>query len=399
MKRYSTVKITLLLTSMMTVMAVAIVSPSLPQMNQIFTNVPYADLLTRLIITLPALFIAAASPVFGYLIDNTSGKKLLLLSLVLYALGGASGFFLNDLYSILSGRIFLGIAVGGIMTISNSFIYDFFRDDERSAFVGYQNAFAGLGGVLFLALAGVLSEIQWHLPFLIYLFSIPVIFMVSAFFKEPKHEPGQKKEQKKNNNTAVPAFSGNLVILIYLLIFAGTAFFFMMPVQMPYLYNKLGVSNSLMGFAMSISIFATSVFAFLFKHFKKRLSFPRIYIAAFAFMAVGYTGISYSNGFLSLIIAHITASIGIGFLLPAGNLWIMETSPVEIRGRLIGRASMANYLGMFLSPILAQPIVSLYSVSAAFRVASIIMLIIIIGFIFSIRNLDYIKERYFAYEQ
>jgi hypothetical protein len=52
------VKATLLLVSTLTVMAGATIAPSLPAMRQHFTEVPNVDYWVRLVLTVPALFIA-----------------------------------------------------------------------------------------------------------------------------------------------------------------------------------------------------------------------------------------------------------------------------------------------------------------------------------------------------
>ena len=67
-------KITLLLTSMMTMMAGAVVAPSLPQIKQVFIKVENVEILTRLVITLPALFIAFFRPLSEEFLTEWEGR-------------------------------------------------------------------------------------------------------------------------------------------------------------------------------------------------------------------------------------------------------------------------------------------------------------------------------------
>ena len=76
---------------------------------------------------------------------------------------------------IIISRIFLGISVGMSMTIVITLIADYFEGLERQKFVGLQVAFMSLGGILFIGLGGVLADISWRVPFLIYLFSLLVL--------------------------------------------------------------------------------------------------------------------------------------------------------------------------------------------------------------------------------
>ncbi len=88
----------------------------------------------------------------GALIDRFGRLKLMLSSLILYGLAGTSGYFMNDLYSILVGRALLGIGVAGVMTTTITLIADYFEGTERNAFMGLQGAFVALGGVISVTL-------------------------------------------------------------------------------------------------------------------------------------------------------------------------------------------------------------------------------------------------------
>ena len=79
------IKITLLLISAMTVMAGALVAPSLPYMAEAFAHKSNVELKTKLVLTLPGLFIALGAPLAGTLLDRFSKKKLIISSLVVYA--------------------------------------------------------------------------------------------------------------------------------------------------------------------------------------------------------------------------------------------------------------------------------------------------------------------------
>ena len=76
---------------------------------------------------------------------------------------------------ILISSAVLGIAVGMSMTIVITLIADYFEGMERQKFVGLQIAFMSLGGIIFIGLGGVLADIGWRYPFLIYLFSLLVL--------------------------------------------------------------------------------------------------------------------------------------------------------------------------------------------------------------------------------
>ncbi|MBI9065992.1 MAG: MFS transporter [Salinivirgaceae bacterium] len=375
-KNKTLLKITLLFSSMMTMMAGAVVAPSLPQINNIFSQTPHADILTRLIITLPALFIAFFSPVFGKLSDTYGRKTILLISLVLYSFSGTSGYFLDNLYFILIGRAFLGISVAGIMTMVIALIGDYFKGAERSKFLGLQGAFMGMGGVIFIALAGWLADIGWHVPFLIYLFGFIVFPMALIYLFEPK----QFNSANNPPNKITPInYSKKLVALIYSLIFWGIVVFYMIPVQIPYLLKSMGdITNSQIGLAISVQSLAGAIVAMNYKRIKNIFSFCSLYQLTFGILAFGYIFISFCNTYNQYLVGLLISGLGVGLLMPTGNMWIIEVAPESIRGQLVGKASTATFIAMFLSPIIIQPFIHFFSISVAFGVMGVMLIFVVI---------------------
>ena len=365
-------KITLLLTSMMTMMAGAVVAPSLPQIKQVFIKVENVEILTRLVITLPALFIAFFSPIIGRVSDRVGRKNILLFSLLLYGISGTSGFFLSNIYYILIGRAFLGIAVGGIMTLVTALIGDYFSGTERTGFAGIQGAFMGVGGIVFITMAGIFADIDWQMPFLIYLFSIPVLFLGIVYLYEP-----EKSEKSPDKNSSDNKYDKKLAFSIYILAFFGIVFFYMVPVQIPFLLSQIeGVSNAKIGYAISVSTLSGSLIAMKYNFLRKYLNYRQIFQIAMLMLGMGYLVISMSESYLSIISGLFIGGFGTGLLMPTGNLWILAIAPEGIRGTLIGRNSTAIFMGMFLSPIIIQPVINTLSVPGSFLVASISMIII-----------------------
>ncbi|MCP4361028.1 MAG: MFS transporter [Chloroflexi bacterium] len=151
--------LTILLGSTTTVLAAIIIAPALPEMADVFKDVPNADFLVRLTLTIPALFVAIGALFAGLLLDRWGRKQVLIVAITLYGLVGTAGFFLDSLMAILVSRALLGLAVAGIMSGFTTLIFDYFRGSKLNQFMGYQGAFIGLGGMVFLLLAGFLADI------------------------------------------------------------------------------------------------------------------------------------------------------------------------------------------------------------------------------------------------
>lgn len=370
MKNKKLIEITLLLSSMLTMMAGAIVAPSLPQIQQVFKDTENVELLARLILSVPALFTLLFAPIFGVLADKLGRKRLLLISLLLYSIGGGSGFFLNNIYLILIGRSLLGIAVAGIMTISSTLIGDYFSGAARNKFIGLQGAFMGFGGVIFVSIAGLLADIKWNYPFLIYFLSIVALVIGYISLHEPKKEIQSVKDVSSKSSFNLEA------IKVYLFVFIGIVFFYIMPVQLPFLLDNIeNMTTSKIGLAISLMQLTSAIVALNYKTIKTHFSFNTIYILTLLFMGLGYIVIAYSGQYLIIVGAASIAGIGVGLLMPLGTLWIMELAPTNKRAIMVGNITSAVYLGQFLSPVLLQPIINSFGIVKLFSLTGYIMII------------------------
>lgn len=368
-------KLTLLLASSLTIMCIITISPALPQITLAFSNVENAKLLVQLILTLPALMIAIFSPITGRLIDRYGRLKILWFALILYAISGSAGYFLNNLYQILFSRAILGISVGMSMTIVITLIADYFEGMERQKFVGLQIAFMSLGGILFLGLGGFLSDYGWKYPFLIYLAALLVLPLSIVFLKEPAVI---SKSAQTHLQTKAPPIIWMLFINMMMLWIV----FFMIPVQIPFHLKDIGVEKSaLIGAAIATSTACSAISSISYSKIKSRLSFLSVFVVGYLLMAAGFVCISFSSTYFMVVVAMMLSGLGMGMMIPNTNVWVMKLAPPEIRGKEIGKLTTFWFLGQFLSPLIIFPLLKILSFSATFMVAAGFLLLLSLGFL------------------
>jgi MFS family permease len=376
-------KATLLIGSTLTVMAGAIIAPALPQISREFADVPGIELLSRLVLTLPALFMGILAPLAGYLTDRAGRKKVLLFSLVLYAIAGTTGLYFNDFWWILAGRAVLGIAVGGLITAIITLIGDYFEGEDRNRFMGLQAAFAGMGGLIFISLGGVLADVNWRMPFSLYIISLFVWFFAMVSVYEPKHGKENKKEMEtdsdKIRNNKIPS----MVFLVYGITFFSALIFYMIPVQMPFMLNDMeGITNTKIGFAIAFVNVASVTTSVNYGRIRRKISFKAIMAIVYFLVFVGFMIISQSGSYIMMIAGIIFAGLGFGLMLPNINLWLISLAPAPMRGRLVGYLNMALFLGMFGSPIVIQPLVVFSNLYFTFFLVGLLLLVMAIAFFF-----------------
>ncbi len=368
-------KLTLLLAATLTVMSGATIAASLPQMAEVFKSNPNALLLSKLVLTLPAIFIVFSSPIFGKLSDKFGRVKILNFCLLLYAISGVSGYFLNDLYSILIGRAFLGIAVGGISTMVITIVGDLFENEEREKFIGLQAAFMSLGGVVFIALGGVLAQQNWKLPFLIYFFSLPILALSLIYLNSV---PVQKVRPEKATNLKL----FKPLIGVYLIAFLAMVIFYLIPTQVPFLLESIGIKNPVWaGLAIAVATFSSALMSLNFRKIKQKLSTGAIFYCLFGFISVGYLFVSFSNSYTQILISLIISGIGVGLIMPNVNTWLLKITPDEIRGSATGLLTTSLFAGQFASPIIVDKFTET-TISNVFGIAGLCIVILMFPLVY-----------------
>ncbi len=342
-------RLLLLLLSSLTVMAGATVAPSLPAMAEHFAATPGVDLLSRLVLTLPALLIAIAAYPSGWVIDRLGRKIPLLAGVLLYALAGSSGLVLDSLHAILVGRALLGLAVAMLLTATTTLIGDLLPPGARERFLGFTASFMGFGGVVFLTMGGLLAELGWRGPFAVYLLALPLLAWAATLPETGgRHAP------------ALPGgpFPYVLAAVVYLTATLHMVIFYLIPVQIPFVLRQMQhASPSLAGLAIAASALAGAAASLAYPLLLPRLGHRRIFSLGFSVMALGgfVTGLALSIG--TLVLGLVIAGLGGGIVMPNYSAWLMARTPPAARGRAMGGLIAAIFAGQFLSPLLAQPVI------------------------------------------
>lgn len=354
------VKLALLLVSSLTIMSMITISASLPDMTDAFSDIPNGKKLVKLSLSFPGLFIALSAILAGIIIDKFGRLKFLGISLILYAVGGSSGYWLDNIYFILAGRALLGISVGISMTIVTTLVADYYQGKSRQKFVGLQIAVMSLGGIVFITLGGILADINWRVPFLLYFFSILILPFAYLFLKEPPHPTEVKSDNKLVKSPAIIWFVFINVMLMWIL-------FFIIPVQIPFYLKSIGIEkNALIGIAIASTTFFSAVSAFSYSKIKDMFGFKQIFGIGYFLMAIAYLCVAYGNSYAMVMVAMLLAGLGMGVMIPNANIWVMKLAPPEIRGREIGRLTTFWFMGQFLSPIILLPFLDSISQSQLF---------------------------------
>lgn len=363
---------TLLLVSTMTVMAGATIAPSLPDMEKHFSNLEHSTLLVQLVMTIPGLTIALLAPFIGWFLDRQGKKNILLISTFLYGVSGVSGFFFDDsLYGILIGRVFLGVAVAGIMVTCTTLIGDYFDGAKRGKYMGLQAAFGGFGGVLFVVLGTWLASISWQTPFIIYALAFLLLPCLWLYIEEPKLNKLSAPDEKP---VVKPIKNNPFVLGCYFLAVVEILALYMVPVHFPFYAQTLGATGHFqMGFGIALMMLVMSCVAIMYRVVQIRASFRFTHSAGIAFLALGFGVLSNVETYLGALIALAISGIGLGLMRPNLVMWLMSFTSPTVRGRVMGGLISCFFIGQFICPLVTYPVLKAVGYNNMFLAVSAIL--------------------------
>lgn len=369
---------TLLAGSSLTIMSGTTIAPALPALAAHFRAVPDSAFLTQLALTIPGLFIVIASPIAGYTIDKIGPKPVLLSAVVIYIIAGSSGLFLNDLHSILVGRAVLGLSVAGIMTSCVSLIGAIYLGPRRNAVLGYQTASMAFGGVVFVAAGGILAQMGWRLPFLIY--AMPVILLPTMIGLLPHTKPRDAAAR------ADGAGDGPIPWRLLGLVYAGALFsmitFYTIAVGLPFHLAGLGHPDPLdAGVALGVNNLAAATIAILYRRIRVFISQRMAAALTFLFLGAGLISCSFATSYTQILFAMILSGGGMAMLFPSMVGLVLRDTPERVRGRASGGLTMSIFLGQFTSPLVMAAAFPGGSTAEVFAGAGVAALIVGTGIV------------------
>ena len=350
---------TLLLVSSLTIMVGTVIAPSLSGIIQ-HKELGFSP---SWLITLPALGVVVFAPLIGWLLNKMSPLKLLALGLVPYAVLGLIGAFIDNQYLLILDRFLLGAATVAIQVSVTAYIAAQYEGEARMKMIAWQGMAIELGGVVFLAIGGILSELFWQYPFYIYLIALVCLLLV--FKTLPKIEESVTEEETSAEVTTREKLKTRIIIASSLL---AMMLFFIGFVTLPlYLPTNFGFSESETGYLMAFISVIAIVTASQMPRMVKLLGDGKTVTLGFVFFMLGYIVLALATGVPFLILTAICIGIGFGFTIPLLNHMTIEVSNSQNQGKNLGLFSMAVFGGQFLSTFIeyiSKNYMAIYGVAA-----------------------------------
>ncbi len=370
-------KLALFSVSMMTILAGVIVSPALPAIEAHFSGTTNVELLTRLIVTMPALFVMLFAPVAGAFVDRFGKLKFLYPSILVWTLSGCAGAFVDSLHLILVCRAIFGIATAFVMTISTALIGDYFSKggvNRLQSALGFQNFIMAFGGAGATLAGGLLVTLSWRYIFLVYGFGFMILLLNALYLFEPKFT--RKKVAQSPTKMRFKPYLG-----AWFMGFFGSVVYYLCPTQLPfYIRDYLGLGSVFVGIAIAVPPLTYGLCALFYKKMSLKFNLFGLYSFGALLFGVGFLIIVFIHDFGALLTAMAIIGFGSGLVYINNSAWILKLAPNTERGKIAGILSSCIFLGQFLSPLLTQPLVAQIGLFGAFLLYAVLIFIVAVAF-------------------
>lgn len=314
----------------------------------------------QMVMTVPAIMTVVSASLAGIGAEMIGRRRLLLVSLMLYVIGGLACFFARDAALLIAARLVLGFASGGILTTSLALAGDFPEGGRRERLLGFIVTTTSASAVIMVTLGGYMVDaFGWRSAFLVYLFGLPLIPIAWLGLRDHAHP-------HHDHNLLSPV---RLLWPIYLLLIAFVVGMFMVPVQGQFLLLGDGLSSAgsrgwMVSIFSGVALLSSACFGLMCRYLGPR--------GLLALVACGYGVGSLLAGAIhdmaATAIGFAFAGVSAGLTEPATAMIVLSRAPESMRSRATGLLLSALFLGQFLNPLVVSPLRSAFGVHGAFVV-------------------------------
>lgn len=339
-----------------------------PVLSTLLKTFPVTESDVGQVLGVYTLAAALALPVLGYLTDKIGRKKVLVPSLLINGLAGLACAFAPNFQFLLTARAIQGIGMAGMAPVSLVLIADFFSGLEKVEAMGKYSSMLAVAGVVAPFLGGVLAEISWKLPFLLYSFSIPLAIIIWIWLPSPKREetaPLKKylkpfKKALKDPSTLGILFSN---FLMFFLLYTIVTF---IPIL---LSQNYGVSETVIGSFLAIQGLAVAIVSAKADTIAKVI--PKMGAICVGFLVAGIPLFLLPVELPLLLLGVPIALFGIGrgLVQPQINTLVTDKAPEGRTGGLVSIFNIMKYSGQTAAPLALGVVLTLGGFKAVFWTA------------------------------
>ena len=348
------------------------VSPILGKLSVIFPHSTELDI--QMLSSLPSLLIIPFILLAGKLTEKVDFIRLLQIGLGIFALSGVLYLLAGEMWQLIAISAMLGVGSGMIVPLSTGLISKYFSGSYRVKQFGLSSAITNLTLVMATVVTGYLAEVNWHLPFVVYLLPI-VSIVLSVYLKRSVESEGgssltsdrpvTKNAATQTAGVGTSKYGIHIPHLIQVMCFYGLATYLVLIVtfNLPFLMEKHHFSSGSSGIMISLFFLAIMapglVLNRIVEIFKEKTSFFSLLS-----IAAGLALILVSPTEWLIAPGCILAGLGYGVIQPIVYEKTTHTALPNKVTLALAFVMMMNYLAILLCPFIIDFFQSLFHIQS-----------------------------------
>ena len=337
------------------------VTPILGKLSVIFPHSTELDV--QMLSSLPSLLIIPFIILAGKLTEKVNFIRLLQVGLAIFALSGILYLFAGKMWQLIAISAMLGVGSGMIIPLSTGLISKYFVGPYRVKQFGFSSAITNITLVVATAVTGYLAEVNWHLPFVVYLFPL-VSLVLSVYLRRSmiSEEGSASIANDEKEETGVPQidpevgkskYGVNIKHLLQVMMFYGLSTYLALIVtfNLPFLMEEYHFSSGDSG--VMISLFFLAIMApGLFLNRIVGLFREKTKFYSLLCIAVGLALIWISPKEWVIAPGCILVGLGYGVIQPVIYDKTTHTAVPKKATLALAFVMMMNYLAILLCPFI-----------------------------------------------
>lgn len=162
------------------------VTPIEGDLHHIFSN--FSDFKVQLLTVLPNLVIIPFVLLSGRLSMTPHKIPVIAAGVIIYVISGIVYLFSKSLDALIWISCLLGAGCGLMLPFTTGLVADVFAGQYKLRQMGYVSAVGNIALVVATFVVGFLANVNWHLPFLVYVLPVISLILLPWFKKIPKSD-------------------------------------------------------------------------------------------------------------------------------------------------------------------------------------------------------------------
>lgn len=337
------------------------------------------------------LTLALFSPLLGIWADRYGQLRLLMPSLIIYAIAGVGGAFLTDYWLLLLDRGLLGMASGGVAAASLGLLSRRYTGETRNQAIAYAATAITLANIVYPLMAVGLGHFNWRFAFGLYGLSALLALSIGTVFRTSDLSSNQATDSTPSPALQVkPAdfLKSPDCLRIFCSLTAISAAVYGSIIYLP-IYLKTTLDSDILwnGLILAVQgIGAALSSGFMIRPLARRFGSLGTAASGLGLMALFLVLFPTLNSLPLLMLSSGLFGAAFGLVTPSLYTLLANIAPPNLQSSILATGIGMGFLGQFLSPLFLGLVLSHFGLSIVFYSCAAIALVVGIGLLFPLKT-------------